>query len=98
MSGMSVAAAAAAETATTSSDVFGTDTTTTPWIPLLPPRFRWECVFMVDNGAFFVNYVITSAFIGLALALIRIPELLWYGLSMMTLRSEAERMRARKVG
>ena len=26
--------------------------------------YRWECVFLPDNGAFFVNYIITSAFIG----------------------------------
>ena len=40
--------------------------------------YRWECVFLPDNGAFFVNYVITSAFIGTTLELIRFPELFMY--------------------
>ncbi|KAF7703370.1 hypothetical protein HF521_022377 [Silurus meridionalis] len=37
---------------------------------------RFECVFLPDNGAFFVNYVIASAFIGNAMDLLRIPGLL----------------------
>lgn len=39
---------------------------------------RFECIFLPSNGAFFVNYVITSAFIGTACELLRIPEFLIY--------------------
>ena len=35
-------------------------------------------MFLPDNGAFFVNYVIASAFIGNAMDLLRIPGLLMY--------------------
>ncbi|XP_037072136.1 calcium permeable stress-gated cation channel 1-like isoform X2 [Pollicipes pollicipes] len=52
--------------------------------------YRWECVFLPDNGAFFVNYVITSAFIGTALEIIRFPELFVYALRMCMARSQAE--------
>ncbi len=39
---------------------------------------RWECIFLPDSGAFFVNYVITAAMTGAGLELIRFPELFWY--------------------
>jgi hypothetical protein len=39
---------------------------------------RWDCIFLPDSGAFFVNYVITAAMIGSGLELIRFPELFWY--------------------
>ena len=39
---------------------------------------RWECVFLPDSGAFFVNYIITAAIVGAGLELIRFPELLMY--------------------
>ena len=32
---------------------------------------NWDCIFLPDSGAFFVNYVITSAMIGSGLELIR---------------------------
>ena len=38
--------------------------------------FEWNCIFLPDNGAFFVNYVVTSAIIGTALELMRFSELL----------------------
>ena len=34
-------------------------------------NINWECIFLPDNGAFFVNYVITTAMIGSSLELIR---------------------------
>ncbi|KAB0397895.1 hypothetical protein E2I00_004524, partial [Balaenoptera physalus] len=43
---------------------------------LAEAAIRFECVFLPDNGAFFVNYVIASAFIGNAMDLLRIPGLL----------------------
>ncbi|XP_050426981.1 calcium permeable stress-gated cation channel 1-like [Adelges cooleyi] len=59
--------------------------------------YRWRCVFMPDKGAFFVNYVITSALIGTSLELIRFPELFMYGLRLSTARSKAESHSARKL-
>ncbi|XP_067007803.2 calcium permeable stress-gated cation channel 1 isoform X2 [Anabrus simplex] len=52
--------------------------------------YRWECLFMPDKGAFFVNYVITSAFIGTGLELIRFPELFMYAWYLCLARSRAE--------
>ena len=37
-------------------------------------QLNWECIFLPDSGAFFVNYVITSAMIGSGLELIRCAE------------------------
>ncbi|XP_006761379.1 PREDICTED: CSC1-like protein 1 [Myotis davidii] len=37
---------------------------------------RLECVFLPDQGAFFVNYVIASAFIGTGMELLRLPGLI----------------------
>ncbi|MGH0163230.1 UNVERIFIED_CONTAM: hypothetical protein FKN15_063800 [Acipenser sinensis] len=50
-----------------------------------------RCVFLPDNGAFFVNYVIASAFIGCAMELLRIPGLLLYMIRLCLARSAAER-------
>ncbi|THD20570.1 putative metazoan probable membrane protein [Fasciola hepatica] len=50
--------------------------TTVPFSSSDSQSFLWECVFMQDNGAFYVNYVIISSFIGAALELIRLPELI----------------------
>ncbi|XP_046859091.1 CSC1-like protein 2 isoform X2 [Xenia sp. Carnegie-2017] len=55
-------------------------------------RDRMGCVFLPDSGAFFVNYIITSALIGTALELLRIPELVVYGLRMYYTRTEGERL------
>ncbi|KAG5450219.1 CSC1-like protein 1, partial [Clonorchis sinensis] len=70
---------------------------TSPWIPIGPQSFQWECVFMPDNGAFFVNYVITSAFFGTALQLARLPELFLYACRIMCVRSQAEKASVRKA-
>ena len=40
--------------------------------------YRWDCIFLPDSGAFFVNYVITAALVGTGLELIRFPEMFWY--------------------
>jgi hypothetical protein len=37
--------------------------------------FEWSCIFLPDNGAFYVNYAITSALVGTALELMRVSEL-----------------------
>ncbi|KAF8566046.1 hypothetical protein P879_05982 [Paragonimus westermani] len=70
---------------------------TSPWIPIGPQSFQWECVFMPDNGAFFINYVITSAFLGTALQLVRLPELINYSCRLMCVRSQAEKASVRKA-
>ncbi|XP_056631293.1 calcium permeable stress-gated cation channel 1 [Diorhabda sublineata] len=57
---------------------------------------RWECIFLADKGAFFVNYVITSALIGTALELLRFPELAMYAWRLLLIKSEAEKTSIRK--
>jgi len=37
---------------------------------------RFECIFLADNGSFFVNYIIFGAFLSCGLELLRIPEFL----------------------
>ncbi|CAF1480324.1 unnamed protein product [Rotaria sp. Silwood1] len=54
-------------------------------------RIRWMCVFLPDNGAFFVNYIITSTFIGAAIELLRLPDLISYIYIIATAKSTAER-------
>lgn len=58
--------------------------------------FKWNCIFLSGNGAFFVNYVITSAFIGTALELLRFSELFLYCIKLLGARSSAERSAVRK--
>uniref|UniRef100_A0A673BX50 Transmembrane protein 63B n=1 Tax=Sphaeramia orbicularis TaxID=375764 RepID=A0A673BX50_9TELE len=62
--------------------------------------FRWlfdkKCVFLPDNGAFFVNYVIASAFIGNAMDLLRIPGLLMYMIRLCLARSAADRRNVKR--
>uniref|UniRef100_A0A8C8VNQ2 Transmembrane protein 63A n=1 Tax=Pelusios castaneus TaxID=367368 RepID=A0A8C8VNQ2_9SAUR len=52
---------------------------------------RLECVFLPDQGAFFVNYVIASAFIGNGMELLRLPGLILYTIRMIMAQSPAER-------
>uniref|UniRef100_A0A7M4FYB8 Transmembrane protein 63B n=1 Tax=Crocodylus porosus TaxID=8502 RepID=A0A7M4FYB8_CROPO len=63
-------------------------------LSLLPSPHR--CVFLPDNGAFFVNYVIASAFIGNAMDLLRIPGLLMYMIRLCLARSAAERRNVKR--
>uniref|UniRef100_A0A8C7QXR7 Transmembrane protein 63C n=1 Tax=Oncorhynchus mykiss TaxID=8022 RepID=A0A8C7QXR7_ONCMY len=53
---------------------------------------KLECVFLPDNGAFFVNYVITSSLIGTAMELLRIPALMVYALRLCLAKPGAERI------
>lgn len=57
---------------------------------------KFECIFLPDRGAFFVNYIITMAFIGTALELIRFPDLIVYIYHLLTARSKAETPHIRK--
>ncbi|XP_017350203.1 CSC1-like protein 1 isoform X2 [Ictalurus punctatus] len=54
-------------------------------------KLRFECVFLPDQGAFFVNYVITAALVGSGMELLRLPSLLLYTVRMALARSAAER-------
>uniref|UniRef100_A0A671ULG2 Transmembrane protein 63C n=1 Tax=Sparus aurata TaxID=8175 RepID=A0A671ULG2_SPAAU len=55
-----------------------------------------RCVFLPDNGAFFVNYVITSSLIGTAMELLRIPALTVYALRLCFAKSQAERIHVKR--
>ena len=58
---------------------------------------RWECIFLPDSGAFFVNYVITAAMIGSGLELIMFPLLFWYLIQICISRSKADTPAIRKA-
>ncbi|KAM9704325.1 CSC1-like protein 1 [Menidia menidia] len=54
-------------------------------------KLRFECVFLPDQGAFFVNYVIAAGLVGSGMELLRLPGLLLYTIRLMLARSAAER-------
>ncbi|KAM4522399.1 CSC1-like protein 1 [Odontesthes bonariensis] len=54
-------------------------------------KLRFECVFLPDQGAFFVNYVIAAGLVGSGMELLQLPGLLLYSVRMMLARSAAER-------
>uniref|UniRef100_A0A665V778 Transmembrane protein 63A n=1 Tax=Echeneis naucrates TaxID=173247 RepID=A0A665V778_ECHNA len=54
-------------------------------------KLRFECVFLPDQGAFFVNYVIAAGLVGSGMELLRLPGLLLYTIRMAFARSAAER-------
>ena len=64
---------------------------------LFDGQFNWDCIFLPDSGAFFVNYVITTALIGTGLELIRFPELFWYLIQICMSRSKADTPAIRKA-
>uniref|UniRef100_A0AAY4AFK3 Transmembrane protein 63C n=1 Tax=Denticeps clupeoides TaxID=299321 RepID=A0AAY4AFK3_9TELE len=53
---------------------------------------KFQCVFLPDNGAFFVNYVITSSLMGTAMELLRIPALFVYTMRLCFAKSKAEQI------
>ncbi|XP_053701952.1 calcium permeable stress-gated cation channel 1 [Synchiropus splendidus] len=57
---------------------------------------KFQCVFLPDNGAFFVNYVITSSLIGTAMELLRIPALSVYAVRLCLAKSQAERIHIKR--
>ncbi|XP_046503829.1 calcium permeable stress-gated cation channel 1 isoform X1 [Equus quagga] len=57
---------------------------------------RFQCVFLPDNGAFFVNYVITAAFLGTGMDLLRLGSLFLYSTRLFFSRSEPERVHIRQ--
>ncbi|EDW02271.1 calcium permeable stress-gated cation channel 1 [Drosophila grimshawi] len=52
--------------------------------------YRWQCIFLPDRGSFYVNYIITAAFIGTSLELLRFPELIVYIWALLKATSKAE--------
>ena len=59
--------------------------------------FHWNCLFPVDNGAFFVIYTLQAAILGNTVELLRIPESSLYLLYNLILRSGAEYEKARRM-
>lgn len=59
--------------------------------------FPCRCVFLPDQGAFFVNYVIASAFVGNGMELLRLPGLILYTIRMIMAKSSAERKNIKQV-
>ncbi|XP_006884715.1 PREDICTED: transmembrane protein 63C [Elephantulus edwardii] len=57
---------------------------------------HFQCVFLPDNGAFFVNYVITAGLIGTGMELLRLGSLFVYSTRLFFSRSEPERVHIRK--
>nr|XP_043902947.1 calcium permeable stress-gated cation channel 1 isoform X1 [Solea senegalensis] len=57
---------------------------------------KFQCVFLPDNGAFFVNYVITSSLIGTSMELLRVPALTVYALRLCFAKSQAERIHVKR--
>ncbi|XP_036592127.1 calcium permeable stress-gated cation channel 1 isoform X2 [Trichosurus vulpecula] len=60
------------------------------------PELKFQCVFLPDNGAFFVNYVITASLIGTGSELLRVESLLYYMIRLIFSKSEAERVNIRE--
>uniref|UniRef100_A0AAY4AD69 Calcium permeable stress-gated cation channel 1 n=1 Tax=Denticeps clupeoides TaxID=299321 RepID=A0AAY4AD69_9TELE len=57
---------------------------------------KFQCVFLPDNGAFFVNYVITSSLMGTAMELLRIPALFVYTMRLCFAKSKAEQIHVKR--
>lgn len=57
-----------------------------------------RCVFLPNQGAFFVNYVIAAALVGSGMEMLRLPGLLLYAIRMALARSAAERKYVKQVG
>lgn len=63
----------------------------------LPFASHARCVFLPNQGAFFVNYVITAALVGSAMELLRLPGLLLYTIRMAFAGSAAGRKYVKQV-
>ncbi|KAF5914083.1 hypothetical protein HPG69_010242 [Diceros bicornis minor] len=58
---------------------------------ILPSLGLTRCVFLPDQGAFFVNYIIASAFIGNGMELLRLPGLILYTFRMLMAKTAGDR-------
>uniref|UniRef100_A0A8C1NXU4 Transmembrane protein 63A n=1 Tax=Cyprinus carpio TaxID=7962 RepID=A0A8C1NXU4_CYPCA len=61
------------------------------WLFDMHSEGRLRCVFLPDQGAFFVNYVIAAALVGSGMELLRLPGLLLYIVRLALAHSAAER-------
>ncbi|KAM4664953.1 calcium permeable stress-gated cation channel 1 isoform 2-T2 [Discoglossus pictus] len=59
-------------------------------------NIKFQCVFLPNNGAFFVNYVITAGLIGTAMELLRIPGLTVYAARLCLARTEPDRLHIKR--
>ncbi|XP_066463739.1 calcium permeable stress-gated cation channel 1 isoform X1 [Eleutherodactylus coqui] len=59
-------------------------------------NLKFQCVFLPNNGAFFVNYVITASLIGTAMELLRIPGLTVYATRLCLAKSVPERLHVKR--
>ncbi|KAG8448974.1 hypothetical protein GDO86_015878 [Hymenochirus boettgeri] len=59
-------------------------------------NIKFQCVFLPNNGAFFVNYVITASLIGTAMELLRIPGLTVYAARLCLARTEPDRLHVKR--
>ncbi|XP_063804320.1 calcium permeable stress-gated cation channel 1 isoform X2 [Pseudophryne corroboree] len=59
-------------------------------------NLKFQCVFLPNNGAFFVNYVITASLIGTAMELLRIPGLTLYAARLCLAKSVPERLHVKR--
>ena len=55
-----------------------------------PKELKFSCIFYTGNIVFFVNYVITSSFLGTSSELMRLPELFCYAFKLCFAKSSAE--------
>ena len=65
-------------------------------VVLKSEQVLWKCIFLVDNGAFFTNYVITASLGGLCMELMRVCDLILYAFRLLMMKSKAERKAAIK--
>lgn len=68
-----------------------------PGSQLTDPAGFPRCVFLPDQGAFFVNYIIASAFIGNGMELLRLPGLILYTFRMIMAKTAADRRNVKQV-
>ena len=57
---------------------------------------NYSCIFRPDNTAFFVNYIISAAMLGLMAELLRIADMLFYLILLILMKSKAERKYVKK--
>ena len=61
-------------------------------------ELRWSCLFPAENAAIFLNYVLTSAFVGTIVEVIRVSEVIFYVIAIVvSCRTYAEYLTARQV-
>ena len=59
--------------------------------------FACRCIFLPNNGGFFISYVTFCAFIGTAVELLRLPALLGYVVALKRAKTKHEKEQAKKV-